>query len=99
MLRSRSGGDVGYTTVLKVMQRMHEKGLLLRDESQRPQRYRPSASRGQTQRRLLGDFLYRVFGGSRRQLVLQLLQSKKTSPEDMAELGRLLDRMEGRHEP
>jgi len=95
VLRSQSGGDVGYTTVLKVMQRMHEKGLLLRDESQRPQLYRPSVSQSQTQHRLLGDFLDRVFGGSRRQLVLELLQSKKTSAKDMEELGRLLDRMEG----
>ena len=99
MLCTQSGGEVGYTTVLKVMQRMYEKGMLLRDDLKRPQLYRPSASQSQTQHRLLGEFLARVFGGSRRQLVLQLLQSKKTSPKEMEELGRLLDRIEGRHEP
>src|SRR5262245_60806652 len=58
----------GYTTVLKMLQIMTEKGLMVRDESVRPQIYRPRLSRVQTQRRLLTDLLQRAFGGSVREL-------------------------------
>ena len=85
----------GYTTVLKMLQIMTEKGLVVRDESVRPQIYRPRLSRVQTQRRLLTDLLQRAFGGSVRELVLQALATRKASPEELANIEELLDRLEG----
>jgi len=85
----------GYTTVLKMLQIMTEKGLVVRDESVRPQIYRPRLSRIQTQRRLLTDLLQRAFGGSVRELVLQALATRKSSPEELANIEELLDRLEG----
>jgi len=84
----------GYTTALKLMQIMFDKGLLARDESVRPQIYRPLYTQQQTQRQLVGDLLDRAFGGSVRELVLQALSAKKSSPAELAEMVRLLDRME-----
>ncbi|HLK17697.1 MAG TPA: BlaI/MecI/CopY family transcriptional regulator [Bryobacteraceae bacterium] len=85
----------GYTTVLKLMQIMTEKGLVERDESQRPQIYRSRYSQEQTQRQLLRDLMDRAFGGSVRELVLQALATKKSSPEELEEIEKLLDRFEG----
>ena len=85
----------GYTTVLKMLQIMTEKGLVDRDESVRPQIYRTRLSRVQTQRRLLTDLLQRAFGGSVRELVLQALATKRSSPEELANIEELLDRLEG----
>jgi len=85
----------GYTTVLKMLQIMTEKGLVVRDESVRPQIYRPRLSRVQTQRRLLTDLLQRAFGGSVRELVLQALATRKSSPEELANIEEWLDRLEG----
>ena len=85
----------GYTTVLKLMQIMTEKGLVERDESQRPQIYRARYSQEQTQRQLLRDLLDRAFGGSVKQLVLQALATKRSSPEELEAIEKLLDRFEG----
>jgi BlaI family penicillinase repressor len=85
----------GYTTVLKMMQIMTDKGLVERDESCRPQIYRPTDPRTKTQRQLLRHMLDRVFGGSTRAMVLQALSEKKTSPQDLKEIEKLLDRIEG----
>ena len=85
----------GYTTVLKMLQIMTEKGLVDRDESVRPQIYRAKYSQEHTQRRLLGDLLSRAFGGSVRALVLQALSTKKSTPEELEAIGKLLDRIEG----
>jgi predicted transcriptional regulator len=85
----------GYTTALKLLQIMTEKGLVERDESVRPQIYRPSCPREQTQRQLVRDLLHRAFGGSVRTLVLQALATRKSSPEELAAMEKLLDRMEG----
>jgi predicted transcriptional regulator len=92
-----NGADkvTGYTTVLKLMQIMTEKGLVARDESCRPQIYRPCDPQVKTQRQLLRHMLDRVFGGSTRAMVLQALSQKKTSARDLKEIERLLDRMEG----
>jgi predicted transcriptional regulator len=84
----------GYTTVLKLMQIMTEKGLVTRDESVRPQIYKARQSREQTQQRLVSDLLQRAFGGSVRSMVLQALASKKSSPAEMQEIENLLDRLE-----
>ncbi len=85
----------GYTTVLKLLQIMTEKGLVDRDETCRPQIYRARYSQEKTQRQLLQDLLQRAFGGSVRTLVMQALATKKSSPRELEELERLLDRFEG----
>ncbi len=89
----------GYTTILKLMQIMTEKGLVVRDESQRAHIYRPRATQQKTQRQLVTDLVDRAFGGSTAQLAMQALSSKKTSPEELAELRRLLDSLEQEGEP
>ena len=86
---------IGYTTVLKLMQIMTEKGLVERDESQRPQIYRARYSQEHTQRQLLRDLLDRAFGGSVKELVLQALATKRSSPEELEAIEKLLDRFEG----
>jgi len=86
--------DVGHTTVLKLMQIMAEKQLLVRDSSRRPQVFRPTRSLKQTQRRLLGDLADRVFGGSPGDVVLQALSSRKSTPEERQQIRDLLDRLE-----
>jgi predicted transcriptional regulator len=85
----------GYTTVLKLIQIMTEKGLVERDTTCRPQVYRARFSQEQTQRQLLRDLLHRAFGGSVKALVLQALATKKSSAEELAAMEKLLDRFEG----
>lgn len=85
----------GYTTVLKLIQIMTDKGLVERDESQRPQIYRARYSQEQTQRQLLRDLLDRAFGGSVKELVLQALATKRSTPEELEAIEKLLDRFEG----
>ena len=82
----------GYTTVLKLLQIMHQKGLVTRDEAERSHIYRPRIGESVTQRRLLRDLADRAFGGSAASLVMQALSTEKASPEDLAEIRRLLDR-------
>jgi BlaI family transcriptional regulator, penicillinase repressor len=85
----------GYTTVLKMLQIMTEKGHVDRDESQRPQLFRAKYSQEQTQRQLLRDLLQRAFGGSVKALVLQALATKKSTPEELEAIEKVLDRLEG----
>ena len=85
----------GYTTVLKLMQIMTEKGLVARDETQRPQIYRARYSQQHTQQQLLRNLLDRAFGGSVKALVMQALAAKKSSPEELEAMEKLLDRFEG----
>jgi BlaI family penicillinase repressor len=85
----------GYTTVLKMLQIMTEKGLVERDETVRPQIYRPKASQAQTQRQLLRDLIQRAYGGSVKALVMQALGTSKTSLATLQEIEKLLDRAEG----
>jgi BlaI family penicillinase repressor len=87
--------ETGYTTVLKMMQLMTEKGMLERDETVRPQIYRAKHSAEKTQRQLLVDLVQRAFGGSMKALVMQAVATKKSSPEDMKAIEKLLDRFEG----
>jgi len=84
----------GYTTVLKLMQIMTEKGLVTRDETVRPQIYKARQSQEQTQQSLVNDLLQRAFGGSVRSMVLQALASKKSSPAELQEIEKLLNRLE-----
>jgi len=86
--------NIGYSTVLKFMQIMTDKGSLVRDQSVRPQIYRPAESERQTQKGILRDVLNRAFDGSPGNLVLQALSSRKTSAEERRQIRELLDRQE-----
>lgn len=86
---------LGYTTVLKLLQIMTEKGLVDRDESQRAHVYNASESAESTQRMLVADLAERAFGGSSTQLVMQALSGRKASAKELAEIRRLLDSLEG----
>ncbi len=85
----------GYTTVLKIMQIMFEKGLLARDDSDRSHVYRAARSQEQTQRQVVGHLLDRLFAGSAPKLVMQALAASKATPAELAEIRKLLDDMEG----
>jgi predicted transcriptional regulator len=87
--------ETGYTTVLKLLQIMTEKGLVKRDESERTHVYEARLTQEQTQQQLVSDLLDRAFGGSAKQLVMQALAAKKTSPREMAEIKALLETLEG----
>jgi len=80
-----------YTTVLKLMQIMAEKGLLRRDERQRAHIYETARPQEQTQRQLAGDLLRRAFNGSAKGLMMGALSSRKASREELSELRKLLD--------
>jgi len=90
-----SGRETGYTTVLKLLQIMTEKGIVVRDESARTHVYAPASTQDQTQRQLVSDLLDRVFDGSAAQLVMQALAAKKTTPEELAEIRKLLNKTRG----
>jgi predicted transcriptional regulator len=92
LARNRSAG---YTTVLKLLQIMTEKGLVKRDDHQRTHLYQARLTREQTQRQMVDDLLERAFGGSASRLVLQALAARKASAEEIAEIRDLLDRLEG----
>jgi BlaI family penicillinase repressor len=80
-----------YSTVLKFMQIMTEKGLVRRDEKQRAHIYEAARPREWTQRQLAGDLLERAFSGSAKALLMGALSAQKTSKEEVAELRKLLD--------
>jgi predicted transcriptional regulator len=84
----------GYTTVLKLMQIMAEKGLVSRNEDQRAHLYEARALQGQTQRQLVADLVDRAFNGSALNLVMQALSTRKASAEELAEIRKLLDEYE-----
>jgi BlaI family transcriptional regulator, penicillinase repressor len=88
--------DLGYTTVLKMLQIMTEKGLVQRDASDRVHVFSTTQTRTQTQRHLLDDLLDKAFGGSSTSLVMQALAARKASREELAEIRKLLDQAEGR---
>src|SRR3974377_2031202 len=79
-----------YTTILKLMQIMAEKGLVRRDEEQRAHVYSVSRPREWTQRQIAGDLLQRAFGGSAKSLLLGALSARRATPEELTELRRLL---------
>jgi len=85
-----------YTTTLKFMQIMTEKGLLERDESQMRHVYKPAVTEETTQRQLVGDLLERAFSGSAERLVLGALSAKKVSAEELARIRRKLDELKGK---
>src|SRR6478672_12094068 len=85
---------VGYTTVLKFMQLMADKGLVRRNEQQRAHIYESMVPRESTQRQLVGDLLDRAFGGSAMQMVMQALSAKRATSAEIAQIRRMLDRYE-----
>lgn len=84
----------GYTTVLKLLQIMTEKALVVRDESQRAHVYTAAMSEEGTQSGLVRDLLDRAFAGSAGKLVLQALHSQPADPEELRQIRRALDRLE-----
>ena len=89
-----SSKDTGYTTVLKQMQVMAEKGLLERSEQFRSHVYSPRVAKGQTQQRLARNLVHRAFDGSAANLVLGALSSQKVSAAELKEIRQMLDEFE-----
>ncbi|RYY99191.1 MAG: BlaI/MecI/CopY family transcriptional regulator [Chitinophagaceae bacterium] len=85
--------EVGYTTTLKLMQIMHEKGLVKRDESMRTHVYQPAVNKERTQKHLLNKMIDSLFGGSSTQLVLQALGEHNASPEELEQIQKLLNNL------
>ncbi|MGB2592499.1 MAG: BlaI/MecI/CopY family transcriptional regulator [Candidatus Acidiferrum sp.] len=84
-----------YSTILKFMQIMAEKGLVHRDEKQRAHIYSAAKSREWTQRQLAGDLLERAFSGSAKALLVGALSARKASKKELAELRELIDQYAG----
>jgi predicted transcriptional regulator len=93
-----SGRPAAYTTSLKLLQIMTEKGLVERDERDRTHVYRARLSEEQTQRQLVRDLADRAFGGSAAKLVLQALASKHASADEMREIRSMLDKAKAERE-
>jgi len=87
--------STGYTTVLKLMQIMTQKGLVCRDERQKTHIYEACVAEAGTQRQLVGDLLDRVFSGSAERLVMRALEERTISSEELGRIRRLLDELEG----
>ena len=85
--------EAGYTTTLKLMQIMHEKGLVKRDDSSKTHIYQPIVSREKTQKQMLGKMIDTLFGGSSTELVMQALGSHKASAVELEEIQKLIDNL------
>ena len=85
--------DTNYSTTVKMLSVMLEKDLVRRDESVRPQVFRPAATQQRTQQRMLKEMIQKVYDGSTGSLVLQALASQKASPEELAEIRQVLDEL------
>jgi BlaI family transcriptional regulator, penicillinase repressor len=85
--------DVGYTTTLKLMQIMHEKGIVKRDDSVRTHVYQSAVNKENTQKHLLNKMIDNLFGGSTTQLVLQALGENKATPEEIEKIQSLLNNL------
>ncbi len=81
----------GYTTTLKLMQIMHEKGIVSRDDSSKTHIYQPALSRKKTQKQFLDKMINGLFGGSSTQLVLQALGNQKATKSELEEIQKYLD--------
>jgi predicted transcriptional regulator len=91
--------EIGYTTVLKLMQIMSAKGLVARDETARAHVYQARVAQEQTQRQLVGHLLDRAFGGSAAKLMMQALSGRKASAVELAQMRRMLTDFEKGREP
>jgi predicted transcriptional regulator len=83
--------DIGYTTALKLLQIMYEKGLVSRDDSAKTHIYKPAVTREKTQKQLVGKMINTLFSGSPGQLVMQALGNHNASKDELDEIQRLLD--------
>jgi BlaI family transcriptional regulator, penicillinase repressor len=90
-----SAKGTNYSTTVKMLSVMLEKELVQRDESVRPHVYRPVETQKTTQQRMLRDLIQKAYDGSAGSLVLQALSSRKASKDELAEIRRMLDRLEG----
>jgi predicted transcriptional regulator len=88
--------QAGYTTILKIIQIMTEKGLVEKDSSQRPQVYKPRLSWKKTQQILLTDLMEKAFSGSAKELVLGALSTKAVSEKELNQIEKFLDNIEGK---
>lgn len=88
--------DTTYSTTVKMLSVMLDKGLVKRDESVSPQVYQAATSQKVTQRKMLGNLIDKVYDGSALSLVLHALGSRKASPQELAEVRRMLDELEGK---
>ncbi|MDF1812775.1 MAG: BlaI/MecI/CopY family transcriptional regulator [Verrucomicrobiales bacterium] len=86
------GEEVKYTTALKLMQLMHEKGLVTRDESERTHLYSASHTRDKMQRHVLSQLAAKIFGGATADLAMQALSAKKVEPEELRRLKAYIDK-------
>ena len=84
----------GYTTTLKLMQIMTEKGLVVRDDSKFQHVYEPAMSEEKTQKQLVGDLLERAFAGSAEKLVMRALSAKKVSGKELAKIKKMIEKIE-----
>jgi BlaI family penicillinase repressor len=98
-VHSELGERTGYTSVLKLMQIMAEKGLLQRDRRLRTHVYRPApaSAESRTQRRLVGELIDKAFGGSAHKLIVAALSAKKASQEELEEIRKLIEESKGGH--
>ena len=94
-VHEKLGARTGYTTILKLMQIMNEKGLVVREAVGRGHVYRPASDEAHTQRRIVGDLMTKAFGGSARKLVMAALSAKKASASEIEEIKRLLEEYKG----
>ncbi len=88
--------ETGYTTTLKIMQIMHAKGLVTRDEQSRSHIYRPATNKKETQSSLIKNLMNTAFGGSAQNLVMQALGQEKPSKEELSEIRAFLDQLENK---
>ena len=93
-LSKNKGTDIGYTTTLKLMQIMHEKGLLERETSSRTHLYKALISQSTTSQNLLDTLIDTVFNGSAAQLVMQALSNKNSSREEIEMIKKHLDQLD-----
>ncbi len=98
LARGGKGVTTAYTTTLKLMQIMTEKGLVSRDDSERTHVYFAAQPAQTTQRQIVKDLLEKAFAGSAANLVLQALSAKRATPEELAQIRTLLDEYQrGKH--
>jgi BlaI family penicillinase repressor len=88
--------DTGYTTTLKIMQIMHAKGMVTRDEESRSHIYRPATNQKETQKSLLKNLMSTAFGGSSKNLVMQALGQDSPSKDEIDEIRAFLDQLENK---
>jgi BlaI family penicillinase repressor len=88
--------DTGYTTTLKLMQIMTDKGLLRRDDSQFKHVYKPAMTEEKAQKLLVGELLEKAFSGSAEKLVMRALSAKKVSAKELEKIRKMLDEFEGK---